>query len=711
MAEELREKLSPDAKLLADAVIELNLWRRSLGIYPPEHPVIKNAIERASQNLEKLFEIRASITLGITKDALIVDEITLDRGNLVFKEFAKTLHAKAISAITFSAGLNEAELLRFLELITAKGGPTGNELAELAQKDMEHVAFIPIDMNNFFFIEGTQRDAAAGEGIWENYVQGILEGRLFGVDGPGILSVPVETVADAVNACLSEKSGEESYDRVITAYLGKKDEARMSREAFDKFFSFLDRIRPEIKRQLLTRTGARLSADIGKVENIFSEMTIESFQKVADLLTKHASFIPSTLKNLIDKLAAIKQMKTSHFDFFYQQSAVLDDIEISDDVITLFGEDHFHAYVNKQYQQELEHMLAAKTSDRSTVNLFSKECEEEVIDSVALDIMLELLYADFITSADYLTIVTKLSDFMNLFVDTGRFEEILQAYNTLSSHALSGKFTHEASSTVEYFFHSPEFISRLVTAFNLWGRREREGAVRLARALRRSVTDPLLDTLTDEQDPSMRKFLLSLLEGIGSDVVPSAVKRLDDDRWYVTRNMISLIRNCNGKKEVEKIRKFIKHQNIEVRIETLRTLLFFGTPDAVPYLKACLQSEEPGMRQGAIKLAGNFRVREAVPHLITLVSKRDLFGAGASYKRDIVRSLGEIGDSQAIDALLKIYRTWSLFNRKNLAELKVEIFRNLQNYSPEAVRKLIDVGRNAKNDEIRSLCEKGLRQS
>ena len=710
MAEEPRGKLPLDVKLLADAVVELNLWRRSTGIYPLEHPVIKNAIERTGQNLEKLFEIRASITLGIAKDALVVDEYTLDRGNLVFKEFAKILHAKAISAVTFSAGLNQAELIRFHELIAARGGPVGKELAELAQKDIEHVTFIPLDMNNFFFIEGTQRDEAAGEGIWENYVRGILEGRLFGVDGPGILSVPVETVADAVNADISEKSAEESYDRVITAYLGKKDESRMSREAFDKFFSFLDRIRPEIKRQFLTRTGARLSADIGKVENIFSEMTIESFQKVADLFTEHASLIPTTLKNLIDKLASIKQMKTSHFDFFYQQSAVLDDIEISDDVITLFGEDHFHAYVNREYQQELERMLAAKTGDRTTVSLFSKECEEEAVDSIALAIMLELLYTDFITSADYLTIVTKLSDFMNVFVETGRFEEILEAYNTLSSHALSGKFTHEASSTVEYFFHSPQFISRLVTAFSLWGRREREGAVRLARALRRSVTDPLLDALAEEQDPSMRKFMLSLLEGIGSDVIPCAVKRLDDDRWYVTRNMISLIRNCNGKKEVEKIRRFVKHQNTEVRIEALRTLLSFETSDAVPYLKTCLQSEEPGMRQGAIKLAGNFRVRDAVPYLITLVAKRDLFGAEAFYKRDIVKSLGEIGDSQAIDALLKIYRSWSLFNRKSLEELKVEIFRNLQNYSPEAVRKLIDVGRSAKNEEIRSLCGKGLRR-
>lgn len=81
------DRIPLDAKLLGEAVIELNISRRSVSLYPKEHPITREALNRAYQFLQKLFELRPEITLGIAKDSLIVDEYTLDRKNPVFKEF------------------------------------------------------------------------------------------------------------------------------------------------------------------------------------------------------------------------------------------------------------------------------------------------------------------------------------------------------------------------------------------------------------------------------------------------------------------------------------------------------------------------------------------------------------------------------------------------------------------------------------------------
>src|SRR5512143_3005166 len=83
--EKKKEKLPIDAKLLTDAVIELNISRRSVGLYPQEHPITKESLEKAFNFLQKLFEIRNSITIGIAKDTLVVDEYTLERKNPVFR--------------------------------------------------------------------------------------------------------------------------------------------------------------------------------------------------------------------------------------------------------------------------------------------------------------------------------------------------------------------------------------------------------------------------------------------------------------------------------------------------------------------------------------------------------------------------------------------------------------------------------------------------
>jgi len=67
---------------------------------------------------------------------LVVDEYILDRKNPVFREFAQSLHAKGIAAITFSAGLTQAGLTRLHEFVTSRDMPIGKELAERAAKEI-----------------------------------------------------------------------------------------------------------------------------------------------------------------------------------------------------------------------------------------------------------------------------------------------------------------------------------------------------------------------------------------------------------------------------------------------------------------------------------------------------------------------------------------------------------------------------------------------
>lgn len=384
MQEEIQEKLPLDAKLLSDAVIELNISRRSVGLYPPEHPIVRTSIERAFEHLQKLFEIRAEITLGIAKDALIVDEYTLDRRNPVFMEFAQTLHAKGIAAVTFSMGLNQGDLTRLHELISAQDTPIGKELAGLAEREISHIRLSPIDFGNFYFIEGAQRSGTAYSNVWEDYVYGLLEGKLGEGDGiQDILSIPPETVADMVNAASPAVADNESYDRVITAYIKKKSSSKISREAFNKFFAFIDRLNPEIKRQFLSRAGSKRTEDIGDVEVIINGMTSEGFEKITELLTENSSIIPTTLKNLIDKLSSVRKGKIGKFDFFCNDTAVLHDIELGDEVFKLFGEDSFHVYVGKEYQRELERMLVFKAEDNVRFISLRKECEEEAVEEAS----------------------------------------------------------------------------------------------------------------------------------------------------------------------------------------------------------------------------------------------------------------------------------------------------------------------------------------
>jgi HEAT repeat protein len=258
---------------------------------------------------------------------------------------------------------------------------------------------------------------------------------------------------------------------------------------------------------------------------------------------------------------------------------------------------------------------------------------------------------------------------------------------------------------IEYFFSSKPSVAKITESFRLWGRLNREGVMRLANVLKRFLTEPLLDALAEEPDTFTRRFFLSVLVGFRGDVLPHAARRLQDERWYVVRNMIYLLRECGGAHYVSTIRPFAKHQDRRVGMEAVKTLFHFNAPGAFPYLRIYLQSKDLALRDLAVKLAGNSRVREAVPYLIQLLEKRGFLGTELEHKASIIKALGEIGDLRAVESLERLYSAKSLLFRGAMEEIRVEIFRNLQNYPPPSVRPLVEKGLKSGNKEIKAISQ------
>jgi hypothetical protein len=91
MEEEKQEKSAidvADVRLLCDAIKELNISKRRVGLYPGDHPVTKESIGKAFLFLHNLFASKGNITLGIARDTLMINNTVLDKKNPALKEFA-----------------------------------------------------------------------------------------------------------------------------------------------------------------------------------------------------------------------------------------------------------------------------------------------------------------------------------------------------------------------------------------------------------------------------------------------------------------------------------------------------------------------------------------------------------------------------------------------------------------------------------------------
>ena len=59
-----------------------------------------------------------------------------------------------------------------------------------------------------------------------------------------------------------------------------------------------------------------------------------------------------------------------------------------------------------------------------------------------------------------------------------------------------------------------------------------------------------MDALAAAEARGVRRGLLAQLARMGPDIAPAVIQRLGDPRWYVTRNLLSLLEELSPLPEV-----------------------------------------------------------------------------------------------------------------------------------------------------------------
>lgn len=718
-----QEQLAMDARLLSEAVIEFNISRKNVGLYPPGHIRITQAIDSAYGHISKLFEYRPNITLGITKNSLIIDNKALDSRNPVYRECARSFHDLGIAGITFQSGLEKSELIKLHEIMTRKDPPTGKAIVEAAEEaGIARLRLSPIDHSSFQFISGKTRNTSGGPGkggggeghdATEDYVFGLLEGKL--ATGPGggggdvLIGLDQHKVAEAIEKAGAKASDkDESYDHVISAYLSKTDKGRLSPTAMQKMSAMMDNLTEETRQQFLGRASHHLASSASDVDKALRDMPASEIEKFTNLMNKSRSGLPDSLKNVIDKLSTLRPKEGKFaFDMDTSGGKLLHDIEMGDTLKTLFDEDHFENYVSQGYKSQLQSMLAIPVEVvMGQIKDLEKECHPDVVDSVTSEIMLEVISQPTIEQGDYLNVITSLTSQAIEFVETGRFDESLNIYNVIYSQTFGGRFEHEARSTIEYFFRSHAFSSAVAMGSRLWGRSNREGVKLLVRALGDTMIPHMLEDLIQEQSAPARKYLLQILSDVGEQILPEVLLRIEDGRWYVTRNMLMLLRLTGGPKEAERALPYVRHQDNRVMFEAMATMLRHGHKQAVAHLRALLNLKDLKRRDVGVSLAGTFKVRAVLKELTDILAKKDALGDEDMYKPSVAKALGMIGDPMAVPHIAKVLSEKTLLKKSSAHELKQAVYQSLGGYPVDTVKLLLKAGMESGDDEFRAICQR-----
>jgi hypothetical protein len=227
------------------------------------------------------------------------------------------------------------------------------------------------------------------------------------------------------------------------------------------------------------------------------------------------------------------------------------------------------------------------------------------------------------------------------------------------------------------FFSSEKFLTDMGAMLDDGLRLSDETFGKLILLLdKRSI--PVLITILGYLDTiSARKTIVNILGKIGISDVQAVTRGLNDDRWYVVRNIVIALRKIGDRAAKDYLLKQAEHRDGRVRREVIKALAEMGSGESVSLIKQSLDDPDRSVRQAALNALSRFDADAAKTILFDVVRSSAFMNLDYEEKREYYRTLLKYGGEDVRHLLWQMLRKKSMFGRVKNDENKAAIVYNI----------------------------------
>ncbi|MDH4227870.1 MAG: HEAT repeat domain-containing protein [Deltaproteobacteria bacterium] len=213
----------------------------------------------------------------------------------------------------------------------------------------------------------------------------------------------------------------------------------------------------------------------------------------------------------------------------------------------------------------------------------------------------------------------------------------------------------------------------------------------------------LFEHLINTHSATIRRTIFNVLVRQGESVRAEVEKRLDDERWFVTRQMVSLLASLGAESSIERILKIYGHKDIRVKKEVLKTLSRVPLAGSAELLRTALKETDPGLKGQAIISLGMIRDEGSVEQLGDLANK----GAeDAEMRKEAIKALGIIKTKTAIPQLAKLLAKKSWFGKETSEEFKILAVTSLAKIGGDEAMEIIMAAYKDSSGRLYNTCKR-----
>ena len=253
---------------------------------------------------------------------------------------------------------------------------------------------------------------------------------------------------------------------------------------------------------------------------------------------------------------------------------------------------------------------------------------------------------------------------------------------------------------------SEELVAHYIGLLKKRGVRGREETDAVLVALEERSVGPLLQALAEEEDLLVRKAIVEIVTRIGRIAVPTILENLTDSRWYMVRNMISVLGTLGMPDLAPHIVATLSHPDLRVKKEAIKALSRIPHPSSVAALcDLCFFPEETVALTATAALSSK-KETEAIVTLYRRAAAKLILYPNYRLAHEAIDSLRVIGTDESVTALEEILALRALWSTKKFLAMKFHALRSISKIKGERSEEVIDQARRSADRSLRTEAER-----
>ena len=221
----------------------------------------------------------------------------------------------------------------------------------------------------------------------------------------------------------------------------------------------------------------------------------------------------------------------------------------------------------------------------------------------------------------------------------------------------------------------------------------------------RDAVRPIINLLGETSKKDMRKAIIEGLVEIGRNIPEEFFPCLKDDRWYLVRNAVLILRLIENPIAVKEVRRLISHSDLRVRKEVLLYLQSVSDESSMEAITKFLGDENDSIKKRALKLLVEQRHKPAFKTISMTIKSEDFEERELAEKKLFLEAFAELGQEEAIPTLKEMLTTKYWLNKPREKEITGLAIAGLRKINPATAIQLLSEAKASKKGEIADLIE------